>query len=252
VAVSIIPVLIIIEIFPREVTDYMKDSKKLHIVVLLITSLMLITYGTSVASATDSSLTALSPGMSAQWSVTNSSGVTATWYSETFMPRGDFSLPVGSTINFTMTSVFGGRFRGNISVGGLDLANVSMTEISFNLLLGWYPFQPGLVCPTNWDVQVRNATSNGFKVQIPLSITKNIIIFDHLNGTVGTRLTYDKKTGLLLDGYGSFGQFTIEVVLVPAPLTSSEATMVIVLAAVAVALVIFGGWYGASRKLPRH
>ena len=226
-----------------------KNSKRVFVSALLIVSLMLVSYSASAVSATDSSVSPLSLGQSAQWSVTTSSGVTATWYSETFMPRGNFSLPVGSTINFTITSIDGGRFRGNISVGGLTLTNVSMTEISFNLLLGWYPFQPGLACPIDWSVQAKNATSNGFKVQESLSGFQNTIIFDHLNGTVGTKLTYDRGTGLLLDGYGSFGQFTVEVVLRSVSLASQSATMVLVIAAAGIAVAIVGGWYGTSRKL---
>jgi hypothetical protein len=188
-------------------------------------------------------------GQKAQWTVVASSEVTTTWYSEIFMPRGNFSLPVGSTIDLTITSIDGGRFRGNISVGGLVLTDVSMTEISFNLLLGWYPFQPGLVSPINWNVQAQNATSNGFTVKVQLFGPTNTIIFDHMNGTIGTRLTYDRRTGLLLDGYGSFGQFTIEIVLRSAyALPSPAETMVIVIATIAVVVAIVGGWYGTSGK----
>jgi hypothetical protein len=229
-----------------------KYTKRVFVSVLLVVSIMLMSYGAVAVSASDSSVSGVSLGQEAQWSVTASSGVTATWYSETFMPRGNFSLPVGSTIDLTITSVVGGRFRGNISVGGLVLTNVSMTEISFNLLLGWYPFQPGLVSPINWNVQVQNATSNGFTVQVPLFGPTDTIVFDHLNGTVGTKLTYDRSTGLLLDGYGSFGQFTVEVALRSAfsPL-SPTATMVVVIAAVSVVVAIVGGWYGTSRKSSR-
>jgi hypothetical protein len=229
------------------VVDYMKkNAKRGFVSVLVLVSVLLMAYGISAVSAAGSSISGVNPGERAQWSVTASSGVTTTWYSETFMPRGNFSLPVGSTINLTLTSVDGGRFRGNISVGNLVLTDVSMSEISFNLLLGWYPFQPGLVCPVNWDVQKQNATSNGFTVEEQQSGPMNMVSFEHLNGTVGTKLTYDRATGLLLRGYGSFGQFTIEVVL--RSTISATAIVVAVIVSVSIVVALVGGWYGSSGK----
>jgi hypothetical protein len=213
--------------------------------VIFLTSLLLTTYYVSAASATNSSIAGVTQGQTEQWAVTASSGVTTTWYSETFAPVGNFSLPVGSIISLTLTSVLNGNFYANISVGGLVLTNVSMSEISFNLLLGWYPFNSGLVCPTNWNVQAQNATSNGFTVEESLLGPSQTITFTHLNGTVGTQLTYDKSTGLLETGYGSFGQFLIEVALIH--LTSGEATIYIGTAIVAVAIIVAAGWYGTAR-----
>jgi hypothetical protein len=212
---------------------------------IFLASLVLMAYSVSAVMAADSSLAGVKPGQKAQWSVTVSSGVTATWYTETFISRGNYSLPVGSTIALTLTSVVGDTFRGDVSAGGLVLTNVSMSEISFNLLLGWYPFQPGLVSPINWDVQEQNATSSGFKVEETRSGGINTITFTHLNGAVGTKLTYDEETGLLISGYGSFGQFLVEVVLTR--WTSGEATVAIAMAVVAVAVVLVGGWYGSVR-----
>jgi hypothetical protein len=228
------------------VMDYMKkNAKRVFVSVLLLVSVLLMAYGVSATSAADSSISGVNPGERAQWSVTASSGVTTTWYSETFMPRGNFSLPVGSTINLTLTSVDGGRFRGNISIGNLVLTDVSMSEISFNLLLGWYPFQPGLVCPVNWDVQKQNATSNGFTVEEQFGPMR-MVSFEHLNGTVGTKLIYDRTTGLLLRGYGSFGQFTIEVVLMST--ISATTILVAVIVSVSIVVALVGGWYGSSGK----
>jgi hypothetical protein len=236
-----------------EVISEMRASTRRGIVsVIFLVSLVLMAYGVSAVSAADSSIAGVKPGQKAQWSVTASSGVTATWYTETFMSRGTYSLPVGSTIALTLTSVVGGMFRGDVSVGGFVLTNVSMSEISFNLLLGWYPFQPGLVCPINWDVQKQNATSSGFIVEETRSGGINTITFTHLNGTVGTKLTYDEATGLLISGYGSFGQFLIEVVLTR--WTSGETTVAIGIAVVALAVVLVGGWYGSvrGRRSLRH
>jgi hypothetical protein len=230
----------------------MKASTRRGIVsVIFLVSLVLMAYGVSAASATDSTA-GVEPGLKAQWSVTASSGVTSTWYSETFVPRGNYSLPVGSTIALNLTSVTDGNFRADISVGGLVLTNVSMSEISFNLLLGWYPFNPGLVCPINWDVQTQNATSNGLTVEESGPVSAGTITFTHLNGTVGTKLTYDKTTGLLLRGYGSFGKFLIEVALIRG--TSGETTIAIGMSLVVLAIVIVAGWFGSARgrRIPRQ
>jgi hypothetical protein len=229
-----------------EVIGDMKASTRKEIAsVIFLVSLVLMAYGVSAVSATDSSIAGVKSGQKAQWSITASSGVTATWYSESFMSRGNYSLPVGSTIALTLTSVVGGIFRGDITVGSLALTNVSMSEISFNLLLGWYPFQPGLVCPVNWDVQKQNATSNGFTVEEAKSGGIDVITFTHLNGTVGTKLTYDEATGLLMSGYGSFGQFSVEVVLTR--WTSEEITVAIAIAVITIAVALVGGWYTSAR-----
>ncbi|WXG44868.1 MAG: hypothetical protein WED04_12705 [Promethearchaeati archaeon SRVP18_Atabeyarchaeia-1] len=164
--------------------------------------------------ATRQSPSPIKRGQTMQWLVTSSSNVTTMWYSETFSPRGNFTAPLGSTINLTITSTSGGRFRGDLSVGHLALNNTSMPEISFNLLLGWYPFQPGLICPTNWNVQKQNATGNGLTVRESKIGGLNAITFTHLLGNNGTILVYDEATGLLLSGYGAFGRFLIEVTLV--------------------------------------
>jgi len=229
------------------VNGYMRKNARRGIIsVLLVVSVVLMATSVSAVSAANSTISGVKPGQRAQWSVMASSGVTSTWYSETFMPRGNFSVPVGSTINLTLTSVIGGKFRGNISIGNLVLANVSMSEISFNLLLGWYPFQLGLVCPVNWDVQTQNATSNGFTVEESRSGFEDVITFSHMNGTLGTMLVYDKATGLLTKGYGSFGQFLIEVVLIRC--TPEEMTVAIVVAMIAVVTMLAGGWYVSIRE----
>jgi hypothetical protein len=237
-----------------EVISEMKASAKKQIVsAIFIASLVLMAYSVSAVSGADSPIAGVKPGQKLQWSVMASSGVTATWYSESFMSRGNYSVPVGSTISLTLTSVVGTAFRGNISIGSLVLTNMSMSEISFNLLLGWYPFfEPGLVCPINWDVQKQNATSNGFTVAESGTGPVHTITFTHLNGTVGTKLTYDEATGVLETGYGSFGQFLIEVVLMP--WTSSEVTVAIAIAIVAIAVVTVAGWYGSirDRRTSRH
>jgi len=182
--------------------------------VLLLISTLLLAYGFSSVSAAESPIWGVKPGQSAQWLVMASSNVTTMWYSETFNPVGNFSAPVGSSINLTVTSIVGGSCRGNVAVGGLVLTNVSMAEISFNLLLGWYPFQPGFVCPVNWDVQKENATGNWLTVKESRIGNIEVIIFQGLlGGSTGTILTYDKATGLLINGYGSFGKFMIEVTL---------------------------------------
>jgi hypothetical protein len=121
-----------------------------------------------------------------------------------------------------------------------------MSVISYNLVLGWYPFNSGLVCPTNWNVQAQNATSNGFTVEESGLGTMQTITFTHLNGTVGTKLAYDKNTGLLETGYGSFGRYLIEVALIHS--TSSEATVSIGIAVAAVAIIAVAGWYGTTRS----
>jgi hypothetical protein len=199
----------------------------------------------STASAASSSTVGVTQGQTEQWVVTASSGVTTMWYSETFAFVGNFTLPVGSIISLTLTSVLDDNFYANISVGGLVLTNVSMSEISNNLLLGWYPFNSGLVCPTNWNVQAQNATSNGFTVE-ESTLGPQTITFTHLNGTVGTQLTYDRNTGLLETGYGSFGQYLIRVALIHS--TSGEATMYIGIAIVAVAIIAVAGWYGTRSR----
>jgi hypothetical protein len=168
------------------------------------------------------------------------------WYSEIFAFVGNFTLPVGSIISLTLTSVLGSNIYANISVGGLVLTNASMSEIANNLLLGWYPFNSGLVCPTNWNVQAQNATSNGFTVEESGLGTMQTITFTHLNGTVGTKLTYDENTGLLETGYGCFGQYLIEVALVHS--TPSEAIVSIGIAVVVVAIIAVAGWYGTTRS----
>jgi hypothetical protein len=236
-----------------EVISEMETSTKKQIVsAIFIASLVLMAYSVSAVSAADSPIAGVKPGQKAQWSVTASSGVTATWYSETFTSRGNYSLPVGSTIALTLTSVVGGNFRGDISIGSLALTNVSMSEISFNLLLGWYPFQSGLVCPINWDVQKQNATSNGFTVEEAKSSGMDVITFTHLNGKVGTKLTYDEATGLLMSGYGSFGQFSVEVVLMR--WTSGEITVALAIAVATIAVVLVGGLYSSvrDRRSVRH
>jgi hypothetical protein len=229
-----------------EVISEMRMSTRKGIVsVIFLATLMLMAYGVSAVSAADSSIAGVRTGQKAQWTVTASSGVTATWYTEMFTSRGNYSLPVGSTISLTLTIVVGGMFRGDVSVGSLVLTNVSMAEISFNLLLGWYPFQPGPVCPINWDVQKQNATSSGFNVEETRAGGINTITFTHLNGTIGTKLTYDEATGLLISGYGAFGQFLVEVVLTR--WTSVETTVAIGMAVVAVAVVLVVGWCGSVR-----
>jgi hypothetical protein len=137
------------------------------------------------------------------------------------------------------------NFMADISVGGLALTNVSMSEISFNLLLGWYPFNPGLVCPTNWNVQEQNATTNGFTAEEAGNGPSQSVTFTHLNGAVGTKLTYDMATGLLLSGYGSFGQFLVKVVLVR--LSSGDAAEAIGISVVAMVILIAVGWYSSIR-----
>nr|MDO8099335.1 hypothetical protein [Candidatus Njordarchaeota archaeon] len=183
--------------------------------VLLLVSVLTLTYGVSSVSAADSSTWGVKLGDSAEWLVMASSNVTTMWYSETFSPVGNFSAPVGSTINLTVSIIVDATCRGNVAVGDLVLTNVSMAEISFNLLLGWYPFQPGLVCPVNWDVQKQNATSNGLTMKESTIGSTPVITFKYLPGdSTGTILTYDKATGLLVNGYGSFGKFMIEVSLI--------------------------------------
>jgi hypothetical protein len=196
--------------------DYMQMKVRKGVIpVLLLVSVLLLAYGASSVSATSSPIWGLESGQSAQWLVVASSNVTTMWYSEAFTPVGNFSAPIGSTINLTVTSIVNGTCRGNISVGGLVLSNISMGEISFNLLLGWYPFQPGFVCPVNWDVQKQNATSNGLSVKESRIGNIEVITFQRLVGdSAGTILTYDKATGLLVYGYGSFGKFMIEVTLI--------------------------------------
>jgi hypothetical protein len=224
----------------------MKASTRREIIsVMFLVSLVFMAYSVSAVSATDSSIAGVNPGQKAQWTVTASSGVTTTWYSESFTPRGNYSLPIGSIIALNLTSVVNADFRANISVGGLVLTNVSMSEISYNLLLGWYPFNPGLVCPINWDVQEQNATSNGFTVEESGPTLAGTITFTHLNGTVGTKLTYDERTGLLVKGYGSFGKFLIEVELTP---PSSDAAIAIGISVVVMAVIIVVGWFDSARR----
>jgi hypothetical protein len=219
-------------------------TKKELVSALLLITLVLATYNVSATSATDSSISGIRIGQTMQWRVTASSEVTATWYSETFMPRGNFSVPLGSTISLTITSIADDAIRGDVSVGNLILTDVSMSEVSFNLLLGWYPFQPSLVCPVNWDVQELNATSNGFTVYQAGLTT---ITFTHLSGAVGTELTYDKATGILVEGYGSFGQFLIQVTLMPEA-SSGEMIVVLAIALIAVVAVFLVAWYDSIRR----
>jgi hypothetical protein len=227
-----------------------KISKRRALSVLFLVSFMAMAFGVSGASAADSSILGIKVGQRSEWVVTDSSGVTSTWYSETFMARGNFSVPVGSMISFTLTGVTGGRFIGDISAGDLSLVNVSMSEIAFNLLLGWWPFQPGLVCPINWDVQKQNATSNGFSVTESMAGFGDRITFKHLNGTTGTMLVYNEATGLLTKGYGSFGQFLIEVTLTPTmmPATPAEAVFVIAVAGFSIAAAFITGWISSARE----
>jgi hypothetical protein len=69
-----------------------------------------------------------------------------------------------------------------------------------------------------------------------------------MNGTVGTKLTYDRVTGVLVDGYGSFGQFTVEIVLNSSTINMPLPAIVVVAAAVAIVAAVVGGWYASSRK----
>ena len=226
-----------------------KISRRNVASVLFLVSFVTMAFSVSSVSAFDSSVLGVNIGQRFDWVVRASSGVTSTWYSENFTARGNFNVPVGSVVSFTLTSVAGGRFSGNISVGGLTLSDVPMSEIAFNLVLGWWPFQPGIVCPINWDVQRQNATSTGFSVTEATTGFGDTIAFTHLNGTTGTMLVYNKATGLLTKGYGSFGQFMIEVALVPAmiPVSPAEIIVVIAIAAASIAVAFIGGWNSTAR-----
>jgi hypothetical protein len=240
------------------VRDYLQLKLKRGVIsVLLLVSVLTLTYGVTSVSAATPLTWGVKPGDRAEWLVMASSNVTTMWYSETFSPVGNFSAPIGSTINLTVTSVSGGVCRGNIAVGNLVLTNVSMGEISFNLLLGWYPFQPGFVCPVNWDVQRQNATGIGLTVRDSAIGNTQVVTFKYLLGdSTGTILTYDKATGLLINGYGSFGKFAIEVSLISTSIDISSvqsgfvsvevATMVG--AIVVISLFIFVVRRSASKK----
>jgi len=203
-----------------------KNARRSVVLVLFLISFVLMAYDAPAVNAADSSNASIRSGQSARWLVMASSNVNATWTTETYIPRGNYSAPVGSTINFTVTSVVGGRPRGVISIGNLVLTNVSMAETSVSLILGVYPFDSGLICPTNWDVQKQNATDNefnNFTVEESKIGEIETVTFKYLSGilgnpyTYGTTVVYDKATGLLIHGYGYayyVHEFMIDVALV--------------------------------------
>jgi hypothetical protein len=196
----------------------MRTKTRREVIPVVFLVLVLATaYGTSVVYSVDSSIWRVEAGQSAQWLVMASSNVTAEWYSETFTFVGRYHVPVGSTINFTVTSVVGSQCRGDISVGNLSIRDVSTGETSDNLALGMWPFRSGLVSPVNWDVQKQNATDLGYTVnETKLGDNIEVVTFKYLfpGGVGGTILVYDKATGLLISGYGAFGQFLLEVTLI--------------------------------------
>jgi hypothetical protein len=187
--------------------------KKELVTILLLVSVLVTAQSVSMVNAADSSIFGVTPGQRSQWLVMDSSNVTLEWIQEDFTHVAYYQVPVGSIINLTITNTVGNRCNGTISIGNLTRTNVPMSEVSFNLILGWWPFQPGLVCPINWDVQKLNATQHGFTVTETTIGGIQAITFKYLIGSQGTILVYDKTSGLLLNGYGKFTS-VIEVALV--------------------------------------
>lgn len=177
--------------------------------VMLLISVIFAAYSVTTVNAVDSPTWGVRQGESAQWLVTASSNVTASWWSENPLAYvGHYNIPIFSTISFTVTNTTDGRCKGDISVGNLSVRDASTADTSDNLVLGTWPFRSGLICPVNWDLQKRNATDLGYTVNEVRFGGIETIVFEYVSGaigfsgTIGTFLMYDKATGLLIQGYG--------------------------------------------------
>ncbi|GAB4305169.1 MAG: hypothetical protein Kow0069_00580 [Promethearchaeota archaeon] len=100
-----------------------------------------------------------------------------------------------------------------------SLVNVSMTEVAFNLGLGFANFNPGLLCPTNWTKvnETAHSVAVGYfagTVDFKVGSSTVEIAYRQDTGTQNTTLIYDKSTGVLVTGRVSIflnNQYTLVI-----------------------------------------
>ncbi len=182
-------------------------------------------------------------GISTVWRITSINPGLKVWLGLDLLPKGTWSATNGSTIKYDVTSISpDGELFGNLKIGDFTLEHVSSQETGLNFALGFYPgisgilssWIPGLITDLDFVsheliARAQAALLDGsFQADEPVSeyLGKQLKVVSFSISQLGQNatLTYDKKSGLLLEARTGFGDFFINVSIESTTHTLEEST----------------------------
>jgi len=194
---------------------------------LVIAGMML---SSVTVTAQEESPYAVQVGTRTEWTVNAISPGTKVWLGLDLTPRTTWSATNGSTISFEVNQISSDdELYGDLVIDEVTLENISIRETGLNFALGFYPGVPGIL--DSWipglitdldfvshelNARAQAALLNGsFHADEPIrefldkqlkTVTFNIVQLGQ-NAT----LTYDKKSGILLEANTGFRDFFINL-----------------------------------------
>lgn len=184
------------------------------------------------SNATTSTFKQIAAGDQITWTVTDynetNNLVEATdWNDVNYMRIASYSVNIGDNVTFLVgdPSACSGTFK----IGNLTL-ETARVELGLNLMAITgpkyvsvdYEFNPALLCPTNWETQISNATNAaaersgatmiiGSSYKIFMGFNRSVISFNFTWFGQDSRTIYDNETGILLYLYAKYQLFWIEM-----------------------------------------
>lgn len=217
-------------------------SRRKGVICLLVFGILL---SSMIASGQDEEEFAVMKGCITQWQINAISNGPKVWLGLDLNPKATWSATKGSTIGFEVTAISSdGDLLGNLVVGELSLDNISVRETGINFALGFYPGIPGILNPwipgliTDLDFVTHELNARAqatllggsFQAEEPvrefLGKKLKVVTFTIVQLGQNATLTYDKKSGLLLEADTGFKDFFINISISSTTHTLEEATSI--------------------------
>ncbi len=202
-------------------------SRRKGVFCLLVFGIML---SSMIVRGPDEEEFAVMKGCLTQWQINAISSGPKVWLGLDLNPKATWSAINGSTIGFEVTTIsLDGDLLGNLEVGELSLDNISVRETGINFALGFYPGIPGILNPwipglitdldfVNHEINARAQAAllgGSFRAEEPIRefLGKKLKVVTFIIEQLGQNatLTYDKKSGILLEADTGFKDFFINL-----------------------------------------
>lgn len=217
-------------------------SRRKGVFCLLVFGIML---SSMIARGQDEEEFAVKKGCKTQWQINAISSGPKVWLGLDLSPRATWSAINGSTIEFEVTAISSdGDLLGDLEVGELSLSNISIRETGINFALGFYPGIPGILNPwipglitdldfVNHEINARAQAAllgGSFQAEEPvqefLGKKLKVVTFTIVQLGQNATLTYDKKSGILLEADTGFKDFFINLSISSTTHTLEEAASI--------------------------
>lgn len=212
------------------------------VICLLIFGIML---SSMITRGQDEEEFAVEKGCKTLWQINAISSGPKVWLGLDLSPRDTWSAINGSTIEFEVTAISSdGDILGDLEVGELSLGNISVRETGINFALGFYPGIPGILNPwipglitdldfVNHEINARAQAvllGGSFQAEEPvrefLGKKLKVVTFTIVQLGQNATLTYDKKSGILLEADTGFKDFYINLSISSTTHTLEEAVSI--------------------------